>query len=49
MSIATHTARTVTRSVATGKSKEKTPGSLIFLLAASVAMRGAINGSAGIP
>ncbi|MFC7725645.1 phosphate ABC transporter permease PstA [Nocardioides sp. GCM10028917] len=33
MSIATHTARTVTRSVATGKSKEKTPGSLIFLLA----------------
>ena len=33
MSIATHTARTVTRSVATGKSKEKTPGSLVFLLA----------------
>ncbi|CUR57706.1 Phosphate ABC transporter, inner membrane subunit PstA [metagenome] len=33
MSIATTTARTVTRSIATGKSKERTTGSLVFLVA----------------
>lgn len=33
MSIATTTARSVTRSVATGKSKERTTGSIVFLIA----------------